>query len=38
VFTEVNGCRKAVHTFAVTTFGKIPGGELELSEQANLGA
>jgi hypothetical protein len=38
VFTEVNGCRKAVHTFAATTFGKIPGGELELSEQANLGA
>jgi uncharacterized peroxidase-related enzyme len=33
--TEVNGCRycKAVHTFAATTFGKIPAGELELFQQ-----
>jgi AhpD family alkylhydroperoxidase len=36
VFTEVNGCRccKAIHTFAATTFGKIPADELELSELA----
>jgi AhpD family alkylhydroperoxidase len=36
VFTEVNGCRycKAVHTFAATTFGKIPADELELFQQA----
>jgi AhpD family alkylhydroperoxidase len=36
VFTEVNGCPycKAVHTFAATTFGKIPADELELLQQA----
>jgi AhpD family alkylhydroperoxidase len=36
VFTEVKGCRycKAVHTFAATTFGRIPADELELFRQA----